>query len=254
MTSKWWAGNSHFLPNSTCPVMTVLLTCVFLSVTDAAFSQVRDNKLDVSGTLGITNNGISIVPALGLGKPAALLDLSVGRRFRFEPEMDFSINGKPWQYLFWVRYDLIKKDPFFLGIGANSAYLFRNVPVLIEGENKSKDIIQVRRVVGVDVNTRYSIKKNVDIGGYYLFGYGFESSVPTQTHYLSLHSDVTAISFFSDLYLNLRPQIYYLKIDDIDGLYLATNIALGVRNIPVTISSTINKIIDSRIGGNDDPL
>lgn len=89
---------------------------------------------------------------------------------------------------------------------------------------------------------------------YYLFGHGFESSVPDQTHYLSLYSSFPDISLFSDLYLNLRPQVYYLKIDDIDGFYVATEVALGLRDIPVTISSTINKIIDSEITGNDDPL
>lgn len=247
-------NNPHFLRKSAGPVMTVSLLCIFFSFTHTAFSQSKDHKLDVSGTMGITNNGISIVPALGLGKPAALFDLSVGKRFRFEPELDFSTNGKPWQYLFWVRYDLIRKDPFFLSVDANAAYLFRTVPALLEGENKSKDIIQVRRVLGIDLNTRYAITKKLDFGLYYLFGYGFESSVPTQTHYLSLFSDLSAIPLFADLYLNLRPQIYYLKIDNIDGFYAASDLTLGIRDIPVTISSTIDKIIDSRITGNNDPL
>lgn len=247
-------NNPYSLRKSAGPVMTVSLLFIFLSLTHTAFSQSKDKKLDVSGTMGITNNGISIVPALGLGKPAALFDLSVGKRFRFAPELDFSLNGKPWQYLFWVGYDMINKGRFLMTVDANAAYLFRTVPAILGGEYKSKDIIQVRRVLGIDQNSRYLITQNFDVGLYYLFGYGFESSVPTQTHYLSLYSDIPAIALFANLHLNIRPQIYYLKIDDVDGFYMATDLVLGVKNIPVTISSTIDKIIDSRITGNNDPL
>jgi hypothetical protein len=238
-------------------VMTVLLLMSLLSLTKTAFPQGTlslDNKLNVSGNLSITNNGISIVPALGLGKPATLFNLSVGKRFRFEPEMDFSIDGKPWQYLFWFRYDLINNGHLLATVGANTAYLFRTVPALIKGQNQSKDIIQVRQVLGSDLNARYTITNNFNIGFYYLYGYGFQSSVPTYTDYLSVYSSISPISLFSDLYMDLRPQIYYLKIDAVNGFYLATDLTLGLRDIPVTISSTVNKIIDSTISGNADPL
>jgi len=250
-------NKQHLFAISVGPLKSVFLLCVFLSLTQAAFSQdavSADKKLNVSGTLSITNNGISIVPALDLGKPATLIKLSVGKRFRFEPELDFSMNGKPWQYLFWIGYDLIKSNRFMMTIDANAAYLFRTVPALVEGDKKSKNIIQVRRVLGIDQNSRYFITSNFDIGLYYLFGYGFEASVPTQTHYLSLYSDLPAIPLFANLHLNIRPQIYYLKVDSETGLYAASDFILGMDKIPFTISSTINKIIDSGIKGNNDPL
>lgn len=247
-----------FFPPSTIPVKSVLLLFVFLSLTaEDVYSQSNVAKAkmpDVSGTLSVTNNGISIVPALGLGKPATLINLSVGNRFRFEPQLDFSMNGKPWQFLFWVGYDLINKGRFLMTFDANAAYLFRTVPALIQGNNTSKNIIQTRRVLGVDMNARYVITPKFDVGLYYLFGYGFESSVPTQTHYLSLYSDIPAIPLFADVHLNIRPQIYYLKIDSENGLYVASNFTLGMKEIPVTISSTVDKIIVSQISGNEDPL
>jgi len=36
-----------------------------------------------------------------LGKPAAIFDLSVGNeRLAFEPQFRFSLEGKPWSFIF----------------------------------------------------------------------------------------------------------------------------------------------------------
>ena len=63
-----------------------------------------------SGSVAVTNNGISIVPSFSLGKPAVAFNFSMGKnRFSFEPDLRFSLAGKPWSFLFWSRYHLIKK-------------------------------------------------------------------------------------------------------------------------------------------------
>lgn len=224
------------------------------SVSKPVYSQFNSTKkLDVSGTISVMNDGISTVPSLALGKPAMIYNLSVGKRFRFEPELRFSLEGKPWSFLFWFRYDVVQNDKVSFRIGAHPAYSFRTVPALIDDSKQSEDVIEARRFLAGDINTSYSFAENVDVGVYYLAAHGFESSVPDYTHFLSFYSSVSNISLFSDLYLNFRPQIYYLKIDEIDGFYASTSIALGVRELPVTVSTTINKVIDTEIT-NTDPL
>lgn len=235
-------------------LQTALLAILFLCFTDAGFSQGGStDKLDVSGTISVMNDGISTVPSLALGKPAMIYNLSVGKRFRFEPELRFSMEGKPWSFLFWFRYDVVQNDKFSFRIGAHPAYSFRTVPALINNSEQSEDVIEARRFLAGDLNTSYAVNERFNIGGYYLAAHGFEPSVPDQTHFLSFYSSIPNVSLFSDLYLNLRPQLYYLRIDEIDGFYAATNIALGVREFPVTVSSTINKVIDTEIE-NTDPL
>jgi hypothetical protein len=235
-------------------LQTALLVILILCFTEAGFSQGGStDKLDLSGTISVMNDGISTVPSLALGKPAMIYNLSVGKRFRFEPELRFSMEGKPWSFLFWFRYDVVKNDKFSFRIGAHPAYSFRTVPALINNSEQSEDVIEARRFLAGDLNTSYAVNERLDIGVYYLGAHGFESSVPDYTHFLSFYSSIPNISLFSDLYLNLRPQFYYLRIDEIDGFYASTNIALGVGELPVTVSTTINKVIDTKIE-NTDPL
>ena len=97
------------------------LLFIFTNLSQISFSQDSGNTgddLNLSGFFSITtNNGIAAVPALSLGEPAAILGLSAGNRFRFEPEFKFSLKGIPWAFNFWWRYDVIKKDQFEVTAG-----------------------------------------------------------------------------------------------------------------------------------------
>jgi len=58
----------------------VLLIILFLCFTDLGLSQGgTTDKLDVSGSISVMNDGISTVPSLALGKPAMIYNLSVGK-------------------------------------------------------------------------------------------------------------------------------------------------------------------------------
>ena len=228
------------------------LLFVFCSLALQGFAQKNfDEKLDVAGTMSVTNNGISTVPSLALNKSAALFTLSVGKRFRFDPEFRFSMEGKPWSFIFRFRYDIIKKDRLQITIGGQPAFSFKTIPALVD--EIERDAIEARRFLAGELTTSYRLTHNMNVGSYYLYSHGFDPTVPDNTHYLSLFSSIPNISLISDLFLNIRPQIYYLKIDELDGFYAASSIAIGVKDIPVTVSSTINKVIDTEIN-NTDPL
>jgi hypothetical protein len=89
----------------------IFLFPVILNLPQSAFSQEPDGTNTVShfgGAITVTTKGISMVPNLSLGKPAAIFDLSMGkRRLSFEPSLRFALEGKPWSFLFWWRYKLI---------------------------------------------------------------------------------------------------------------------------------------------------
>lgn len=231
---------------------TIFVIGVIYFFANPAFSQENSTrKLDVSGTISVTNEGISTVPSLSLGEPAALFNVSVGKRFRFEPEFRFSLEGVPWSILFWFRYDVIQNERFQFRAGFHPALSFKTVPALIH--EVERDAIEVRRFLAGDLTTNYRLTDKMNVGTYYLYSHGFDPTVPDNTHYMSFYSSIGNISLSNDFYLSFRPQVYYLKIDRMDGFYAAANIALGMKDIPVTVSSTINKVIDTQIT-NTDPL
>jgi hypothetical protein len=213
----------------------------------------RGSAINISGNIGITNEGISIVPALSLGEPAILTNISIGNRFRFEPDFNFTIEGDPWQFLLWLRYNMIERDRFSFRAGIHPGYSFRKVQG-IGPDTEEKETTEVLKFLAGDLSTSYSLSETVDVGAYYLLGFGVETAKPDQIQYVNLNAAIRQIQLNRQLFLNISPQVYYLKVDELDGFYVASNITLGVRGFPVTLSSMFNKIIDSDITGADDPL
>jgi hypothetical protein len=59
-----------------------ILAMVFLNFSGEAFAQISDSAkvpFRFAGGVSVTNKGISTVPNLTLGKPAAIFDISAGR-------------------------------------------------------------------------------------------------------------------------------------------------------------------------------
>ena len=69
-------------------------------------------EMQFATTALITNNGVSVIPIFSLGKPAAIINFTVGRKFTFEPEFRVSLEGKPWSFIYWFRYKLAKTPKF----------------------------------------------------------------------------------------------------------------------------------------------
>jgi hypothetical protein len=61
--------------------------------------------------VSVTAKGISTIPSFTLGKPAVIFDVAMGtRKLSFESQFRFSLEGKPWSFLFWWRYKLLTTD------------------------------------------------------------------------------------------------------------------------------------------------
>ena len=98
-----------------------------------------------TGTVSATNNGISFVPTFTLGKPAAIVNLSVGtNRLSFEPEFRASLEGKPWSFIFWGRYKIVQNKHFKLHVGAHPAVAFNTIKVTENG--KTKEVVEAELV------------------------------------------------------------------------------------------------------------
>src|SRR5215471_5852043 len=114
-----------------------LLSLLLLHLLHFCFSQTIDSSIQnidsaretieseaktehFSGALSVTSNGISVIPTFTLGKPAAIVNMSISKgKFSFEPDLRFSLDGKPWNFLFWFRYKLLTAERFHINIGAH---------------------------------------------------------------------------------------------------------------------------------------
>lgn len=247
--------NHLFLKVTPNLLRTALLFLTLTAFSPRGFSQKTDSikqEIQFKGTLSATNNGFSLIPTFSLGKPAVVTTFFVGsnkRRFSFEPEFRYSMEFKPWSFIFIWRYALVRKEHFQLKLGTHLPALnFVSGPVIKNGVEQ--EAIQARRFFPVfEVIPNWVIRKNFHLGMYLQYGHGFEKELTQHAYFFSLRPGFNYIPLTKHYYLRFNPQFYYLKLDAHDGIYTAASLTLARRNFPFSISTLMNKRIDSTIAG-----
>jgi hypothetical protein len=229
---------------------------VLLGLTHVSFSQNNDSTKAVSrfgGTVTVTNKGISTIPNLTLGKPAAIFEMIAGKgKLSFEPQFRFALEGKPWSFLFWWRYQLLNNDKFQIKLGAHPAIAFKTVT--ISTEEGTQEIIKAQRYLAGDIYPSYSVARNISIGLYDLYSYCLEENVVKNTNLLAIRCNFSNIRLTDQFFMRLNTQIYYLVMDADDGYYFNATLTLARKNFPLTVSSLINKTIRTEIPLGEDFL
>jgi hypothetical protein len=230
----------------------LLILLLFCSLT--LFSQNKEKSSDsfhVKGAISVTNNGISIIPTFTLGKPAAIVNMSLGTsRLTFEPEFRVSLEGKPWAFIFWGRYKAYKSDKFSLNIGAHPAFAFKTVPLTKDGV--TSDYIVSQRYVATEVVPTYHISKDLTLGMYYLYSHGFDFGTIKNTHFVTVNTGISNIEVSNSLRMRISPQVYYLRMNDVDGFYTSTTFTVSKVDNPFSVSVFFNKVIDTNIAASKD--
>ncbi|NNV57942.1 hypothetical protein [Limnovirga soli] len=228
-----------------------LLLLAFVSIAFCSYSQNNDSTKSIthmSGAIGVTNNGISIVPSFSLDKPAVQFNASVGKkRLSFDPDIRFSLAGKPWSMLFWGRYKVVTGSKFNMNVGAHLGLNFKTSPLAINGDTSTTTV--TRRYLASEIFPRYSITKNISVGVYYLYSHGLDAGTIGNTHFVTLNTNFSHIKINDQYFLRFNPQLYYLQLDAQAGVYFTSTLTAGKKNCPFTVSSTINKIIHTTIPG-----
>ncbi len=219
--------------------------------TISVFSQGTTKNRTFSGAITATNNGISLLPTFSLGKPAAIFDFSIkSKRWSFDPQLRFSLEGKPWSFIFWGRYKVVNNSNFKLSVGAHPAFAFKEETVLnLNGE--SKTVLNALRYTATEIAPNWNLNKNLSVGAYYLYSHGWDVGTTNNTHFVTLNSTISNVKLFPETFLKLQPQLYYLKMDSKDGYYFSSTITLSTPSIPFALSSIVNKAIDTTIPGKD---
>lgn len=230
----------------------LLLFFILSNFINTGFSQQKDsikNDIHFSGSVNVTNNGISLVPNFSLGKPAVIFNLSAGgRRFTFDPDIRFSLSAKPWTMLFWLRYKVVPAGKFHLTTGAHLGLNYRITQLPgVNGDTVETNI--VRRYFATEVVPNYFITKNISTGFYYLYSHGLDAGTIKNTHFLIFNTNFSNIKIFNDFFARFNPQVYYLKQDARTGTYFTSSLTLSKKNFPLSVSGMINQRLSGNIAG-----
>lgn len=234
-------------PRTNCLIKAVLLlSCLAAFQSSFAQKDSTQRNITFSGAINLTNNGFSNIPSFSLGKPATIINLTVGgKRTSFEPELRFSLEGKPWSFLFWLRHKLIVKPKYQMTVGIHPGFNFRYEDAVIKGVESNYTV--TRRYLTEELNQNFVINKYISTSLYYMYGRGVDVGTTKNTHYLSLRAAFSNLKITKNITLRLNPQLFYLKTDDKDGFFVAASLGLYKKNWPVSIGAMMNQKIKSDI-------
>lgn len=229
-----------------------LITALLLLFIQTTFTQPADSVKKIttfSGSVGITNNGFSIIPTFSLNSPAVVTLLSWKRKkFSIEPDIRLSLDARKGGMLLWLRYRVIEKKKFSLRIGAHPAF---NIQIQQITENGvSSEISQIRRFIASEIVPNYQIKPNWSVGMYYLQGNGLQKNGVRTTHFLTFNTNISNIKLGGDVKFQFIPSVYYLFLDGYEGTYCTATGILTKGNIPFMLQSSFNQTFRSNLPGN----
>jgi hypothetical protein len=200
-----------------------------------------------SGNVSVTNNGLSLIPAFSLNRPAAIFELSLGgERLSFDPEMRFALDGQPWSFIFWWRYKIIKSDKFKLHIGAHPAFIFEN-KMVDNGNGVMIESMEAKRFFAGEISPSYNFNENNKITFLYLQGRSLGKVPFALNQFVAFGTAHTNLRLSEKFFLNAKPQVFYLKMNEKDGYFASGSFLIGKKDFPVSIGSIISKKIISEI-------
>lgn len=226
---------------------------LFLILSTVAFSQENESEnptFHLNGNITVTTKGLSTFPNLTLGKPAVLFDFSMGgEQFRFDPTLRFGLDGKPWTFIFWMRYQAVNSEKYGLRFGAHPAYSFKTISVTQNG--KETELLRTHQFLAAEIAPVFYVTENISIGPYYIYSRGVDENAVRNSNFITLMANFSSINLTDNTFLRLLAQAYFLKMDANDGFYVNSTLSLNRRNFPFSISTTVNKAIESTLTGDD---
>lgn len=240
---------SHLSKSKFClkfTVFTIGLLLIFISIGKSQ-TETPANLTHFRGNISVTNNGLSLIPAFSLNRPAAIFELSLGgERLSFDPEMRFALDGDPWSFILWWRYKLVKSKKFNFHVGAHPAYIFEHA--MIEDENGNMvESMKVNRFFAGEISPSYNFNENNKITFLYLQGRSLGKSPTDINQFIALGTSHTNLRLSEKFFLNAKPQLFYLKMNEKDGYFASGSFLIGKKDFPVSIGSIISKKIISEI-------
>jgi hypothetical protein len=132
-----------------------------------------------------------------------------------------------------------------LNVSANPSMAFKSVPGEVSGE--SHEIIRTTRYVAAALSPNFQVNKYLGVGMYLFYTKGIEKYITQNTYMVSLRPSISNIPVTKNIAARIGPEIYYLKMDAWDGIYLNATFLISKKDFPLSITGLINKPLKSNI-------
>ncbi|MFN4145210.1 MAG: hypothetical protein ACK4GN_05250 [Runella sp.] len=226
---------------------------VIFSVVSLCYAQNPDstqNLTTFSGSVGITNNGFSIIPTFSLNSPATIINFYFQKkRFSFDPDIRLVPNASKGGLLFWFRYRLIMRKKFNLIVGTHPAFsMIRREAT--DSKGNTIQITETLRFIAFKVLPSYQISPHWNVSAMYLNGNALQKHGPQRTHVLFLNSAFTNLKIGGNYRFHFTPTVFFLKLDDTSGEYFTATASISNTQSPFSFHGTINQTLRSNIPDN----
>ena len=225
------------------------IICVNVLISHSIAQRVADTTrqpMYFSGSLGVTNNGFSIIPSFSFNDPAVIALLSwKKKKFSFDPEFRITHTGEKGSILLWFRYYFILSIRFSCRVGGLPAVNW--CPTIVNQNGVDEELLRLRRFLAWELAPSYRISKHWTASIYYLQGNGLQKNGPRTSHFLNLNTTISRIALSNQMWLTVAPAIYYLYLDGNDGVFFTASASLGSNKSPFLLQSTINQKLRSAI-------
>jgi len=226
----------------------LLISLLFIQT---SYAQQDSTITKFSGSIGITNNGFSIIPTFSLHRPATIMNFSWQRnRFSFNPDIRLVSDASKGGMIFWFRYQAIQQKKFGLRVSAHPALTL--IKRSIDDNGNAIEITEMLRFLAYEIMPSYQISPNWNVSAVYLQGNGLQKHGPQLTQVLFLNTSISNIKLGGDFRFQLMPSVYFLTTDGFRGDYFSATGILSNKNIPFTVQSTINQTLESDVPNNKD--
>ena len=211
------------------------------------FSQ-SNNEFYFSGNFNINNNGIDWVPLFTRDKPSLITNFNfVKKRFSARLLVRYELEGfQLWGVDFYWNYQFIRKEKIKFDFGGFLPGVFTQ-RVKVNENNLPNEILQPWVNAMINPNFTYTLNENFSLTMSYYQGFPIEYVNTTQFDSVKLFffTPVVKKIKFNSFYINLLPQLYTVKIDDLKrGIFLANTLELGHLKSNFSVSSVFNKPIE----------
>lgn len=187
-----------------------------------------------NGNIQLNNNGISPVPAFSLGKPSLMSSLFVKKGgFTYSPEFNYGADGKPWVVNQWFRYQWTRGN-FTYRTGLNFSLFFGREKVL--KDNKIIEVVKLNQYTALEGGLVYKLSDKNSLSLTYWNSYGLDYGSVKSGHFLILSANFSHIPLSKSLFLQLRPNVFYLSNKvPFKGLFVSAITSIEHKKYPFSL-------------------